>query len=61
VALAGGLKNPQPPLKPWSGALPGRQLAGLIAAFIGTLAGSFLPQWLPNHEAHTHRLAPKGG
>ena len=47
-----------PPLKPWADVLPG-QLAGLIAAFIGIIAGSLLPQWLPNHGAHTHRLAPK--
>jgi len=42
----------------WAAAFPG-QLAGLIAALIGMIAGSLLPQWLPNHGAHTHRLAPK--
>jgi Na+/proline symporter len=47
-----------PALKPWNDVLP-CQLAGLITAFIGTVAGSLLPQWLPNHGAHTHRLAPK--
>ena len=47
-----------PPLAPLGEVLPG-QLAGLIAALIGMTAGSLLPQWLPNHGAHTHRLAPK--
>jgi len=41
-------------------AFPG-QLAGLLMAFIGMLAGSLLPQWLPNQHGHTHHLAPKAG
>ena len=47
-----------PALKPLTSVLPA-QLAGLIAALIGMIAGPFLPQWLPNHGAHTHKLAPK--
>ncbi|MDR2853056.1 MAG: sodium:solute symporter family protein [Burkholderiaceae bacterium] len=47
-----------PGISRWSAVLPS-QLAGLIAAFIGMIAGSLLPQWLPNHGAHTHRLQPK--
>ncbi|MDR2154299.1 MAG: sodium:solute symporter family protein [Burkholderiaceae bacterium] len=39
-------------------AFPG-QLAGLIAALIGMIAGSLLPQWVPNHHGHTHHLAPR--
>jgi Na+/proline symporter len=38
-------------------AFPG-QLAGLLMAFVGMVAGSLLPQWIPNHPAHTHHLAP---
>ena len=47
-----------PALSSWGDFFPG-QLAGLIAAFIGFIAGSLLPQWLPSQHAHTHRLAPK--
>jgi Na+/proline symporter len=45
-------------LSEWGEIMPG-QLIGLIAALIGMIAGSLLPQWLPNHGAHTHRLKPK--
>ncbi|MCL1960731.1 MAG: sodium:solute symporter family protein [Desulfovibrionaceae bacterium] len=39
-------------------AFPG-QLAGLLMAFAGMVAGSLLPQWLPDRHGHTHHLAPK--
>ena len=42
----------------WAEAFPG-QLAGLIAAFVGMVLGSLLPQWIPNQSAHTHHLQPK--
>jgi Na+/proline symporter len=48
-----------PALSRWGEIFPG-QLAGLIAAFLGLIAGSLMPQWLPNQHGHTHRLAPKG-
>jgi len=41
-----------------SKAFPG-QLAGLLMAFVGMVAGSLAPQWLPNHSSHTQRLPPK--
>jgi Na+/proline symporter len=31
-----------------------QQLAGLLAAFAGMLAGSLLPQWVTNHTGHVH-------
>jgi len=31
-----------------------QQLAGLIAALGGMLAGSLAPQWVPNHTGHVH-------
>ena len=40
-------------------AFPG-QLAGLLMAFVGMVAGSLVPQWVPNHHAHTHHLVAKG-
>ena len=40
-------------------AFPG-QLAGLSMAFVGMVAGSLVPQWVPNHHAHTHHLVAKG-
>jgi SSS family solute:Na+ symporter len=33
------------------------QLAGLIAAFAGMIAGSLAPQWLRNRHEAVHRLA----
>jgi SSS family transporter len=39
-------------------AFPG-QLAGLLMAFVGMVAGSLAPQWLPDHCRHTLYLAPK--
>jgi SSS family transporter len=46
-----------PGISRWGEVLPG-QLAGLIAALLGMIAGSLLPQWLLNHGVPTHRLAP---
>jgi len=37
-------------------AFPG-QLAGLIAAIVGMVAGSLLPQWLRNRHEHKHHVA----
>jgi len=36
-----------------SGAFP-QQLAGLLAALAGMVAGSLAPQWLSNHTGHVH-------
>ncbi len=33
-----------------------QQLAGLIAAFTGMVAGSLAPQWVANHKGHLHRF-----
>jgi SSS family transporter len=44
---------------PLSEAFPG-ELAGLLMAFAGMVAGSLVPQWIPDHQTHTHRLAPRG-
>lgn len=33
-----------------------QQLAGLMAAFAGMLAGSLLPQWVANHAGHVHHF-----
>jgi solute:Na+ symporter, SSS family len=33
-----------------------QQLAGLLAAFAGMLAGSLLPQWVTNHTGHVHHF-----
>jgi SSS family solute:Na+ symporter len=38
-----------------SGAFP-QQLAGLLAALAGMLAGSLAPQWLANHTGHVHHF-----
>ena len=35
------------------------QLAGLLLAIAGMVAGSLAPQWLPNYHGHTSHLAPK--
>jgi SSS family solute:Na+ symporter len=39
----------------WSEAFP-QQLAGLLAALGGMLAGSLLPQWLADHKGHVHHF-----
>ena len=33
-----------------------QQLAGLIGAFAGMLAGSLGPQWLRDHKGHVHHF-----
>ena len=33
-----------------------QQLAGLMAAFAGMLAGSLSPQWVANHIGHVHHF-----
>ena len=47
-----------PQLTGWGNAFPG-QLAGLLTAFVGMVAGSLAPQWLPNQHAATAHLPPK--
>ena len=47
-----------PPVTNWGEAFPG-QLAGLLMAFVGMIAGSLAPQWLPNQHAPTAHLPPK--
>ena len=47
-----------PQISGWGEVFPG-QLAGLLAALVGMVLGSLLPQWLPNHSAHTHHLPPQ--
>jgi solute:Na+ symporter, SSS family len=43
-----------PQVSAWGEAFPG-QLAGLVAAFVGMVAGSLAPQWLKNrHDADHH-------
>jgi solute:Na+ symporter, SSS family len=39
----------------WSEAFP-QQLAGLLAAFVGMVGGSLLPQWLADHKGHVHHF-----
>ena len=39
----------------WSKAFPG-QLAGLLAAFVGMVAGSLAPQYLRNRHEHVHHV-----
>ncbi len=39
----------------WSDAFP-QQLAGLLAAATGMLAGSLAPQWLADHKGHVHHF-----
>ena len=47
-----------PQVTTWGEYFPG-QLAGLIAALTGMLAGSLLPQWLSNRHDHvSHHLQP---
>ncbi len=47
-----------PQVTTWGEFFPG-QLAGLIAALIGMVAGSLLPQWLSNRHDHvSHHLQP---
>jgi SSS family solute:Na+ symporter len=38
-----------------------QQLAGLMAAFTGMLAGSLLPQWVANHTGHVHHFDGSAG
>ncbi|MBL0420982.1 sodium:solute symporter family protein [Ramlibacter sp. AW1] len=38
-------------LTPLGGEFP-QQLAGVLAALLGMVAGSLLPQWVPNHTGH---------
>ncbi|WP_140633457.1 sodium:solute symporter family protein [Methylibium rhizosphaerae] len=45
-----------PQVTTWGESFPG-QLAGLIAAFAGMLAGSLLPQLVPNHHNRAPHLA----
>ena len=33
-----------------------QQLAGLLAALAGMLAGSLLPQWMADHKGHVHHF-----
>lgn len=33
-----------------------QQLAGLIAALVGMIAGSLMPQWVPDHKGHVHHF-----
>jgi solute:Na+ symporter, SSS family len=44
-----------PQLTNWGEEFPG-QLAGLIAAFVGMVGGSLLPQWLANRHEHEHHV-----
>ena len=46
-----------PQLTGWGEAFPG-QLAGLLAALLGMVAGSLLPQWLRNRHDLVHTLEP---
>jgi len=38
-----------------------QQLAGLMAAFAGMLAGSLSPQWVANHTGHVHHFEGSAG
>ena len=44
-----------PQVSGWGEAFPG-QLAGLLAALVGLVAGSLLPQWLHNRHDMVHHL-----
>jgi SSS family solute:Na+ symporter len=44
-----------PQVSPWGEACPG-QVAGLLAAFVGMVAGSLAPQWLKNRHESDHRV-----
>jgi solute:Na+ symporter, SSS family len=49
-----------PQVSTWGEFFPG-QLAGLLAALVGMVAGSLLPQWLTNRHEHVdHHLKPHG-
>jgi len=49
-----------PQVTTWGEFFPG-QLAGLMAALVGMVAGSLLPQWLTHrHEHVSHHLPPHG-
>jgi SSS family transporter len=50
--------GPLQTLSEWNEVMPG-QFLGLIAAIIGMIAGSLLPQWIPNHGARTQQLQPQ--
>ena len=47
-----------PQVTTWGEAFPG-QLAGLLMAFVGMIAGSLLPQWISNQHAATDHLPPQ--
>ena len=47
-----------PQVTTWGDAFPG-QLAGLLMAFVGMIAGSLLPQWISNQHAATDHLPPQ--
>lgn len=49
-----------PQVSSWGEDFPG-QLAGLLAALLGMLAGSLLPQWLRSRHDATHTLGPAPG
>ena len=49
-----------PQVSGWGEAFPG-QLAGLLAALAGMLAGSLLPQWLRSRHEAVHTLGPSPG
>jgi Na+/proline symporter len=38
-----------------------QQLAGVLAALAGMVAGSLAPQWLPDHKGHVHHYAASAG
>ncbi|KQW41958.1 MULTISPECIES: sodium:solute symporter family protein [unclassified Roseateles] len=49
-----------PQVSTWGEFFPG-QLAGLLAALVGMVAGSLAPQWLTNRQEHvSHHLTPHG-
>jgi SSS family solute:Na+ symporter len=39
----------------WADAFP-QQLAGLLAAITGMLAGSLMPQFMADHKGHVHHF-----
>jgi SSS family solute:Na+ symporter len=43
----------------WGEAFP-QQLAGVLAALAGMLAGSLLPQWVADHKGHVHHFEGSG-
>ena len=45
---------------PLSEAFP-QQLAGLLAALVGMVAGSLLPQFVPDHKGHVHHYEGSAG